>query len=191
MVTRRKRFINRWLTWISLGIFGAAFWILFGQPKAPQGDPDFYGDLEPVYVAGYDGSPEGAILFDGVDDYVRLFPNSGLPITGTSTFTIMMWVQGDGTIDNADDRVFSEPERFDVTRETRRHLGFGHGLHFCIGASLARLEARVAFEELLQAMPDYSVEGEPMRWASVFLRSLGALPIAFDAQRARAAIDRQ
>jgi cytochrome P450 len=92
---------------------------------------------------------------------------------------------------NHDDRVFSEPERFDVTRETRRHLGFGHGLHFCIGASLARLEARVAFEELLQAMPDYSVDGEPMRWASVFLRSLGALPIAFDAQRARAAIDRQ
>jgi len=45
MVTRRKRFINRWLTWICLGIFGAAFWILFGQPKAPEADPDYYGEL--------------------------------------------------------------------------------------------------------------------------------------------------
>lgn len=44
MATRRRKFINRWLTWICLGIFLAAFWILFGQPDAPEADPDFYGD---------------------------------------------------------------------------------------------------------------------------------------------------
>jgi TolB-like protein len=44
MITRRKRFINRWLTWICLGIFLAAFWILFGEPESPTADPDYYGD---------------------------------------------------------------------------------------------------------------------------------------------------
>ena len=44
MATRRRRFINRWLTWICLGIFLAAFWILFGEPEQPTADPDYYGD---------------------------------------------------------------------------------------------------------------------------------------------------
>ncbi|MCR9092988.1 MAG: cytochrome P450 [bacterium] len=70
---------------------------------------------------------------------------------------------------NLDEREFEEPERFDVTRKITRHLSFGHGLHFCLGASLARLEARVAFEELLARHPDYRLLEEPgwihSRWA--------------------------
>jgi cytochrome P450 len=70
---------------------------------------------------------------------------------------------------NLDDRVFAEPERFDIRREDNRHLSLGHGPHFCMGASLARLEARVAFEELLARYPEYVLEEEPgwvtSRWA--------------------------
>ena len=70
---------------------------------------------------------------------------------------------------NLDDREFSEPERFDVTRGAARHLAFGHGIHFCLGASLARLEARIAFEELLGRFPSYRLAEEPgwigSRWA--------------------------
>ena len=78
---------------------------------------------------------------------------------------------------NHDEREFREPERFDVQRSMKRHLGFGHGLHFCIGSSLARLEARIAFEELLRQAPGFELDGEPRRWASSWLRVLGAVPI--------------
>lgn len=70
---------------------------------------------------------------------------------------------------NLDEREFEDPERFDVTRKVQRHLSFGHGVHFCLGASLARLEARVAFEELLARHPGYALAGNPgwvhSRWA--------------------------
>ena len=52
---------------------------------------------------------------------------------------------------NRDERVFAEPHRFDVTREPNPHVAFGgYGAHFCLGASLARLELRVMFEELMR-----------------------------------------
>ena len=54
---------------------------------------------------------------------------------------------------NSDDRAFSEPGRFDVTRLHNHHVAFGFGTHFCLGANLARLELRILFEELLRALP--------------------------------------
>lgn len=77
MVTRRKRFINRWLTWISLGIFLSAFWILFGEPKAPAADPDYYGDqpVEEVSLGVLDFTADGtdAAEAEEVSDRLRLY----------------------------------------------------------------------------------------------------------------------
>jgi cytochrome P450 family 142 subfamily A polypeptide 1 len=61
---------------------------------------------------------------------------------------------------NRDPRAFTDPERLDVTREHNRHVAFGFGTHFCLGASLARLELRVMFEELLRRMPDWELVDE-------------------------------
>jgi cytochrome P450 len=57
-----------------------------------------------------------------------------------------------------DERKYPEPDRFDVRRHFDRHVSFGHGIHFCLGASLARLEAKVALEETLHRFPHWTVE---------------------------------
>jgi cytochrome P450 len=79
---------------------------------------------------------------------------------------------------NLDEREFENPERFDVTRPNIRHLAFGHGVHFCLGASLARLEARVAFETLLERYPNYRLLEEPGWVASRWARAHGRVRIA-------------
>jgi len=60
---------------------------------------------------------------------------------------------------NRDERMFAEPDRFDIHRANgKSHLAFGHGIHFCLGAHLARLEARVALEEVLKRFPEWEVD---------------------------------
>jgi cytochrome P450 len=59
---------------------------------------------------------------------------------------------------NRDERRFPDADRFDIHRKIERHVAFGYGIHFCLGASLARLEARVALEEVLKRFPDWDVD---------------------------------
>ncbi len=81
---------------------------------------------------------------------------------------------------NRDERVFPDPDRFDVLRDTSAMLSFGQGTHFCLGAALARLEARVALEEVQRRFPDYVVEPAGIaRVHSVNVRGYAALPVSF------------
>jgi cytochrome P450 len=59
---------------------------------------------------------------------------------------------------NRDERHFPEPDRFDIHRDIDHHLSFGYGIHFCLGAALARLEGRVALDEVLQRFPEWDVD---------------------------------
>ena len=84
---------------------------------------------------------------------------------------------------NRDDRVFADPDRFDIHRDTSQHLAFGKGTHFCLGAALARLEARVALEELTARLPDFAIDTAGLaRVHSPNVRGFAALPITFSAR---------
>jgi cytochrome P450 len=65
---------------------------------------------------------------------------------------------------NRDPRAYDDPDRFDVTRQGPLGITFGHGIHYCIGAHLARLEGRIAFTELYRRWPDLSVDLDAVRW---------------------------
>jgi len=77
-----------------------------------------------------------------------------------------------------DERRFDEPELFDVHRHIERHVSLGFGNHLCLGAALARLETRIAFEELLARFPEYDIAPTGVTRAySSNVRGLGNLPI--------------
>ncbi len=79
---------------------------------------------------------------------------------------------------NRDPSVFSHPQRFDVTRDDAdRHLSFSAGVHYCLGASLARLEARVGLQTLYERFPDLAVSGTPARRGTRVLRGYEHLPV--------------
>jgi cytochrome P450 len=81
---------------------------------------------------------------------------------------------------NRDERVFASPDVFDLHRDTSESLAFGRGIHFCLGAALARLEARVSLEEVMRRLPDYRVDASGLvRVHSTNVRGFAALPIAF------------
>lgn len=80
---------------------------------------------------------------------------------------------------NRDPQVFDDPDRYDVRRQQNEMLSFGHGTHFCLGASLARLETRVSLEELWHRFPGFEVrEADAVRVHSVNVRGFSSLPVA-------------
>ena len=82
---------------------------------------------------------------------------------------------------NRDEAVFADPDAFDITREPNPHLAFGIGPHFCLGASLARLELQIMIQELVERFPDMHVApGQaPRRVASTLVRGIASLPVQY------------
>ncbi|MGO8861170.1 MAG: cytochrome P450 [Acidimicrobiales bacterium] len=82
---------------------------------------------------------------------------------------------------NRDEKVFTDPDRFDIRRHPNDHLAFGFGAHFCLGNSLARLELRIALEHLLDRLPDLTLAepGEPDHRPANFVSGYERLPVRY------------
>ncbi|HTK63760.1 MAG TPA: cytochrome P450 [Pseudonocardia sp.] len=80
---------------------------------------------------------------------------------------------------NRDESVFTDPERFDITRTRNRQVAFGFGVHTCLGANLARMEMRLLFAELLRRLPHLELAGEPAWSQSLIVGGVKRLPIRY------------
>jgi cytochrome P450 len=82
---------------------------------------------------------------------------------------------------NHDPAQFSNPETLDITRTPNNHVAFGRGIHFCLGAPLARLEGQIAIGALVRRFPNLSLAAEPIRRDQITLRGLSSLPVSVSA----------
>ncbi|MFD8734553.1 cytochrome P450 [Streptomyces sp. NPDC059618] len=125
-----------------------------------------------------DGTIEETLRHDGpVENATFRYAAEPLDIGGTSIAAgeeVMICL----TAADRDPARYPEPDRFDMRRTTRGHLAFGHGIHFCLGAPLARLEAQVALRTLLERCPDLAPDGPPDGWLpGMLIRGVRHLPV--------------
>lgn len=125
---------------------------------------------------------EEILRYDGPVQATVRFTNQPVELGGTElpakAFALMIVAAA-----NRDPAQFKDPEKFDITRDPNDHVAFGEGIHFCIGAALARMEATVAFELMLARFPRLRLKDpaiKPTYKGSYFLRGLESLPLAID-----------
>ncbi|CAL9643026.1 cytochrome P450 family protein [Streptomyces sp. enrichment culture] len=102
---------------------------------------------------------------------------AGTPIPGGGELVLVALADA-----NRDPARFPSPDRFDLSRDARGHVSFGHGIHYCLGAPLARLEARIAIRTLLQRCPDLTLDIHPaaITWRpGLMIRGPRSLPVRF------------
>ena len=128
---------------------------------------------------------DGTLLDTGVEELLRydaplqLFERTakqdteicGVPIPAGTTIAALLGAA------NRDPAAFADPDRLDVGRDPNPHLGFGAGLHFCLGAPLARMELRIALETLLRRSPTLAPDGDPVRRPTFVLRGYTSVPL--------------
>ncbi|WP_406174930.1 cytochrome P450 [Streptomyces sp. NBC_00996] len=125
-----------------------------------------------------DGTVEEVLRFEGpVETATYRYAAEPMEIGGRSIAAGDPVMIGLGAADR-DAAYCPHPHRFDIHRAPQGHLAFGHGIHYCLGAPLARLEARVALSSLLERCPDLALDGPPGDWLSgMLMRGLRSLPV--------------
>ncbi|WP_151480186.1 cytochrome P450 family protein [Streptomyces albicerus] len=125
-----------------------------------------------------DGAIEEMLRYEGpVENATFRYAAEPLDIGGTTVEAgeaVMIGL----TAADRDARRYPDPDRFDIRRDARGHVGFGHGIHYCLGAPLARAEASVALRTLLDRCPDLALDGPPSGWLpGMLMRGVRHLPV--------------
>ena len=124
------------------------------QRRALVDDPSLVG-----------GAVEELLRFEPPAHHIARYVASDVELYGrpVPAGSVMMFINGAA---NRDDRRFPDGDSFDIRRQVGSHLGFGYGIHFCLGAALARLEGRIALEEVLKRFPEWDVDYDNAKMAS-------------------------
>jgi cytochrome P450 family 142 subfamily A polypeptide 1 len=153
--------------------------VISGGMLALLDSPDQMADLRT-------GSADLTIAVEEMIRWVSPIQNMARTVTRDLEFGGQKMGEGDQVIlfypsANRDEDVFADPQVFDICRQPNPHIAFGFGRHFCLGASLARLEVKVMFSELLRRLPDIQLAtGDVLpRRASNFSSGLEAMPVRF------------
>ncbi|MER8012534.1 cytochrome P450 [Streptomyces sp. NPDC094149] len=125
-----------------------------------------------------DAAVEETLRYEGpVENATFRFAAETLEIGGTKIMRGDAVMIGLSAADRDASR-YPAPDRFDLHRDARGHLAFGHGIHYCLGAPLARLEARTAIRTLLERAPDLALDGPPGDWLpGMLMRGVRSLPV--------------
>jgi len=124
------------------------------------------------------GAVEELLRYDSPVQRTARITNAELEIDGHKIPRGSLVVAAIGAA-NRDPAQFPDPDRLDITRPENRHIAFGFGIHFCLGAPLARVEGQIALGTLLRRMPHLALAGTPTWRDSSTLRGLSALPVTF------------
>jgi cytochrome P450 len=157
----------------TVNLIGNGFWSLLRHPDQWQMLRD-----DPALVPN---AIEEILRFESPVQAVGRTVSEPIELSGVALAKNDMVVSLVGAA-NRDPAVFADPERFDITRKDLRPLSFGGGIHFCLGAQLARIEAAVVFATLLRRLPNLRLlDPDHPKWRPSFvLRGLTELPVAWD-----------
>ncbi|WP_371655458.1 MULTISPECIES: cytochrome P450 [unclassified Streptomyces] len=147
------------------------------------GHPEQLADLRADFDGLIDNAVEEMLRYDGpVETPTYRFTTEPVDIAGTVVpggGRLVLVAMADA---NRDPAKYAEPSRFDIRRDARGHVAFGHGIHYCLGAPLARLEARIAIRSLLERCPDLALDIHPaaLTWRSgMLVRGPESLPVSW------------
>ncbi|MGW7612852.1 cytochrome P450 family protein [Streptomyces sp. NPDC054766] len=151
--------------------------LISGAVRALLGHPDQLASVR-ADMTLLDGAIEETLRYEGpVENATFRYALEPLDIGGTAIASreeVMIGL----TAADRDGVRYPAPDRFDIRRETRGHLAFGHGIHYCLGAPLARLEAQVALRSLLERCPDLALDGPPSGWLpGMLMRGVRRMPV--------------
>ncbi|WRZ89713.1 cytochrome P450 [Streptomyces sp. NBC_01007] len=151
--------------------------LISGAVRALLGHPDQLASVR-ADMTLLDGAIEETLRYEGpVENATFRYALEPLDIGGEAIASgeeVMIGL----TAADRDGVRYPAPDRFDIRRETRGHLAFGHGIHYCLGAPLARLEAQVALRSLLERCPDLALDGPPSGWLpGMLMRGVRRMPV--------------